>query len=176
MPLGPKMTPPWGLQYQYCEFVYGQAEALMTTHCSSISVRFLCVLKSGPAMCPCLSLLFAANFGLKYRKRFGSCLFLSGHLKYCDICMSIPTSDTLFHRATIATVIWEQQVDLSRRQGCMRGRYRPASSGTPKHRIANVIWGPGTNYSNIYHESKTERSSEAVIWAMDASDWMILLK
>ena len=40
----------------------------------------------------------------------------------------------------------------------------------------SYIMGPGTNYSNISHESKTERSSEADIWAMDASDWMILLK
>ena len=30
--------------------------------------------------------------------------------------------------------------------------------------------GPGTNYSNISHESKTERSSEAVIW-----QWMLLI-
>ena len=43
-------------------------------------------------------------------------------------------------------------------------------------RVLWVIRGPGTNYSNISHESKTERSSEAVILAMDASDWMILLK
>ena len=32
------------------------------------------------------------------------------------------------------------------------------------------LWGPGTNYSNISHESKTERSSEAVIW-----QWMLLI-
>ena len=49
--------------------------------CRPISVRFQCVRKLGLALCPCLSLWFAADFGLKYRKRFESCLFLSGHLK-----------------------------------------------------------------------------------------------
>ena len=36
--------------------------------------------------------------------------------------------------------------------------------------------GLGTNYINIYHESKAERISEAIIWLMDASDWMMRLK
>ena len=33
-----------------------------------------------------------------------------------------------------------------------------------------IIRGQGTNYINISHESKTERSSEAVIW-----QWMLLI-
>ena len=42
--------------------------------------------------------------------------------------------------------------------------------------LANSIRGPGTNYINISHESKAERSSEDIIWQMDASDWMMRLK
>ena len=53
--------------------------------------------------------------------------------------MSILTGDALFPRVTIATVVWEQQVDPSRRQGGRRGRNHPAPSGAPKHRIVNGI-------------------------------------
>ena len=35
--------------------------------------------------------------------------------------------------------------------------------------------GPGTNYINASHESKAERSFEAVILAMAVSDWMMVL-
>ena len=35
--------------------------------------------------------------------------------------------------------------------------------------------GPGTSYINISQESKAERNSEAIIWQMDASDWMMRL-
>ena len=41
---------------------------------------------------------------------------------------------------------------------------------------SGFIWGPGTNYINISQESKAERNSEAIIWQMDASDWMMRLK
>ena len=57
----------------------------------------------------------------------------------CDISMSFLTGDTLFTQATIATVVWEQQVDPSRRQGGWRGRNRPALSGAPRHHIVNGI-------------------------------------
>ena len=41
--------------------------------------------KSGSSTVPALDYWCAANFGLKYRKRFESCLFLSGHLKVIAI-------------------------------------------------------------------------------------------
>ena len=44
------------------------------------------------------------------------------------------------------------------------------NSGTRQRSLARDIREPGTNYSNISHESKTERSSEAVIW-----QWMLLI-
>ena len=42
--------------------------------------------------------------------------------------------------------------------------------------VASPLRGPGTNYINISQESKAERNSMAIIWQMDASDWMMRLK
>ena len=36
--------------------------------------------------------------------------------------------------------------------------------------LEKILRGPGTNYVNISHESKSERNSEAVIW-----QWMYLI-
>ena len=80
----------------------------LTTHSSPIFVCFLCVLKLGLALCLCLLLWFAANFSLKYKKHFKSCLFLSEHLKLiaispCQFRLAIHFSCKVTYIATVCS-------------------------------------------------------------------------
>ena len=52
--------------------------------------------------------------------------------------------------------------------------YLPEGKLLDYYRIEHLEWnrGPGINYINISHESK----AEAIIWQMDASDWIMRLK
>ena len=67
--------------------------------------------KSGSSTVPALYPYCAANFGLKYRKRFKKLFVLEQTSKtYCDIPMPIPTGDTLFFDNTEPPLFWSSKL------------------------------------------------------------------
>ena len=67
--------------------------------------------KSGPSTVPALDPWCAADFGLKYRKRFRKLfVFELTSKSNCDIPMSIRTGDTLFSDITEPPLFWSSKL------------------------------------------------------------------